>query len=418
VGLDIPTLFVVAACVATLLGLFLFLAWIQDRSVRALGLWAAAYVIGGSAVAFWSMPISLLPPTTVDVPSALLFLACGMIWSGVRLFHGRPVLPWAMAAGAFAWLMIGNAFTPEGETRIAISAAIIAIYAFLTSVELQRDRRRSPSRWRSVFVPLLHCAIFLFPIVFNVLQTGGEPHAPFGAQWFVALALQTFIYSVGTAFLVLCLVKERDVHIHKTAAATDPLTGVYNRRGFVEAARRALEWSAGKGEQVTVLAFDLDHFKSINDRFGHALGDVALTLFAQVAANNMRASDVIGRLGGEEFAAVIPSGIDDAAVVAERVRAAFETAGVEIGGARVGATVSIGAACARASAANLHDLLARADAALYRAKEDGRNRVTVDEGKQAGAGLPVIFASTPAKAQAQERAPAPPKLATVHARPR
>ena len=94
-----------------------------------------------------------------------------------------------------------------------------------------------------------------------------------------------------------------------------------------------------------MLAFDLDHFKSINDRWGHAVGDSVLQLFATVARKTMRADDVIGRLGGEEFVAILPSKLADAAAVAERVRAAFAAAGAELDGRQIAATVSAGVAC-------------------------------------------------------------------------
>ena len=96
--------------------------------------------------------------------------------------------------------------------------------------------------------------------------------------------------------------------------------------------------------------FDLDHFKSINDRFGHHVGDDVLRVFATVTRTTMRASDVIGRLGGEEFVAIVPGSLADAAAAAERVRVAFERRGVEVDGQVIAATVSIGAACGRRSA--------------------------------------------------------------------
>jgi diguanylate cyclase (GGDEF)-like protein len=124
--------------------------------------------------------------------------------------------------------------------------------------------------------------------------------------------------------------------------------------------------------------FDLDKFKSINDRFGHAVGDDALKVFAATASAKMRASDVIGRLGGEEFAAILPGSAAEAAMVAERLRLAFQAAGVVISGHHIGATVSIGIATA-IPPVQIDPLLARADAALYRAKHSGRNRIEFDE---------------------------------------
>ena len=124
--------------------------------------------------------------------------------------------------------------------------------------------------------------------------------------------------------------------------------------------------------------FDLDHFKSINDRFGHDVGDEALRTFAATASSNMRGDDIVGRLGGEEFAAILPGNGDTAFMVAERVRLAFEVAGVTISGHDMNATVSIGAAESPAETANITALLTRADQALYRAKTSGRNRVVVE----------------------------------------
>jgi diguanylate cyclase (GGDEF)-like protein len=122
--------------------------------------------------------------------------------------------------------------------------------------------------------------------------------------------------------------------------------------------------------------FDLDHFKSINDRYGHAVGDAALRVFSETIQYTMREGDVIGRLGGEEFAAVVAGSADDAAIAAERVRATFEANGAVIADYHMDATVSIGAADCLAKGCNIGRLLSRADAALYASKQSGRNRVT------------------------------------------
>src|SRR5665811_2132997 len=103
--LDVPTLAFVAVCIAALLGLFLIFAWLQQRNVRALAWWGSAYLIGAASIALWSAPapLYLLPP---EFPEALAFVACGMIWNGIRLFHGRRLLPLAAFAGALVWLIL------------------------------------------------------------------------------------------------------------------------------------------------------------------------------------------------------------------------------------------------------------------------------------------------------------------------
>src|SRR5262249_17390678 len=127
-------------------------------------------------------------------------------------------------------------------------------------------------------------------------------------------------------------------------------------------------------ERVSVLMFDLDHFKAINDKHGHTFGDDVLRLFAATATSNMRVNDILARFGGEEFVAILPGDVADATIVAERVRLAFQAAAVDVGEHRLNATVSIGAACGEPTM-DVEELLDNADAALYRAKSNGRNRV-------------------------------------------
>ena len=129
---------------------------------------------------------------------------------------------------------------------------------------------------------------------------------------------------------------------------------------------------------TAVLLIDLDHFKSINDRFGHALGDRVLEIFTDAARKSMRASDLIGRLGGEEFAAMLhDTSRDKAVAVAERIRESFAQIAQDVDGHPVCATVSIGIVHCEAPVLDVPELLAQADQALYFAKERGRNRVEV-----------------------------------------
>jgi diguanylate cyclase (GGDEF)-like protein len=147
--------------------------------------------------------------------------------------------------------------------------------------------------------------------------------------------------------------------------------------------------------------FDVDHFKSINDRFGHQFGDRVLKLFAVTASENLRTSDVIGRLGGEEFAAILPdSNLESARAVAERVRGAFEATAVAVEGQQICATVSVGAAVTTDPRCELESLLSSADQALYLAKKSGRNRVVLEAGAEATA-LPSDQAARAAVACAQ-----------------
>ncbi len=389
ISLDVSTLFVIATCVSALLGLLLLAIWKQER-IRALAWWGAAYLLGGVSVALWALGGhgSIVPS---PLPSAMLFLACGMIWSAARLFHGRPVLWISMWAGAFAWLA-ACAIPTVIETashRVILSSVIISAYTFLTALELWRERRKSLiRRWPALFVPVLHGLVFLAPVPLASLMPEERGLATLAGGWLAVFALEAILYAVGTAFIVVVLSKERSVRLHKTAAFTDVLTGIFNRRAFLDGAEQLKASQQRNGQPVTVLMFDLDHFKSINDEFGHFVGDEALKLFATTISTNLRATDLVARLGGEEFVAMVPGSLAEGITAAERVRLAFEVAGRRLGRHVIGATVSIGAASGPADEETAV-LLARADAALYVAKANGRNRIEAD--------IPGLAAPAPAR---------------------
>jgi diguanylate cyclase (GGDEF)-like protein len=194
----------------------------------------------------------------------------------------------------------------------------------------------------------------------------------------MVFSIELVLYAVGTVFVIFMLVSERTVKAHKTAASVDPLTGMFNRRGFAEACARVIEREAKAGRPLCVMIFDIDHFKGINDRFGHPAGDEILKLFATIVVNGLRLSDLSGRIGGEEFAALLPCPLEEGVVAAERVREAFEASGIVCEEGKVDTTVSIGVAGGPAGT-ELEVLLAAADTALYQAKRGGRNRVEAAE---------------------------------------
>jgi diguanylate cyclase (GGDEF)-like protein len=335
-------------------------------------------MLGGVGVAMWiAEAAEVSNPPFYGLSNAMLFAACATIWNGARLFYGRKVLPWALAAGPVVWLVACQTpfFAQSGLYRIILSSLIASLDTFATAREIWTDRRKhTRSRWAATFVPILHGLVFLPPIPLAVARKGETVLLSSG--WIAVFTLEALLYVVGTAFIALMMAKERAESLYKVAAATDPLTGLLNRRGFMELARlMTARRRARKNGLVSVLMFDLDNFKRVNDRFGHAIGDAALCAFAESIQTTMRDSDVIGRLGGEEFAAIVMGSANDAAIAAERVRAAFEAARAVVAGHPIGGTVSIGVADGLANACSIEQLLSRADAALYAAKQAGRNCV-------------------------------------------
>jgi diguanylate cyclase (GGDEF)-like protein len=220
-----------------------------------------------------------------------------------------------------------------------------------------------------------HGALFL-------LRTplGAMAQAPTGnlamSGWLELLSLEGMLFTISIAFILLAMAKERTEYRHRAAASTDPLTGIANRRGFLEQA--ALRKGPNGNEPTAVLLFDLDHFKTINDQYGHAIGDRTLQIFADVAKAHIGSAGTLGRWGGDEFVAVLNNTSREiAATVAERIRAALEQAAADIDGRLVGATISTGMAFSSHGAFELPAMLLQADQALYRAKSAGRNRLAI-----------------------------------------
>jgi diguanylate cyclase (GGDEF)-like protein len=373
-SLDISTLYLVATLAAALLGAMLLFFWRQEK-IAALGWWGAAYILGAASIALWTVGGRQLGPVLSLAVNAVGFLACGLVWDAARVFHGRPAHLVGVLAGPALWVAAVTLLDPlAAEVRTMLGAAIVAVYAALTAAELWRERRKNMrSRWPAVLVPVLHGAVLMLPIVLGDMLRPSDG-ASIGTVWVAAFAAELVVYAVGTVFIIFMLVSERAVSAHKTAASVDPLTGLLNRRGFSEATARMIEREAKAGRPVTVMIFDIDHFKSVNDRFGHAAGDDVLRVFADVIVSSLRITDLVGRVGGEEFAALLPCAMDEALVAAERVRESFEASGVAIDGAPLETTVSIGVA-GGPSHTEFEVLMASADTALYQAKRAGRNRV-------------------------------------------
>lgn len=163
-------------------------------------------------------------------------------------------------------------------------------------------------------------------------------------------------------------------------ARKDELTGLNNRRAFFEQGHRIFEQSKRFGHPVSVIMMDIDHFKRINDHHGHSMGDKTLQAVAESLQGVVRAIDIVARVGGEEFAFVLPeASLEDALNLAERLRSVIESLVVENAGRQINATASFGVATCKDGAEGIEALLKKADGALYAAKEKGRNQIDTSD---------------------------------------
>jgi diguanylate cyclase (GGDEF)-like protein len=381
--LDVHTLFLVTIYVEAILGLLLLFVWAQNMALRAVCWWGFAYLVRLASIGLFGMYGEVPDLVSIDLANALLFTAFAMTWTGARVFDGRPIEPVYMVTGAVIWLLVCRLpMLAEGvNLRSLIASGIITGYIWLTAYEFWRGRDEPlVSRWPAVILLFAHGALFLLRTPMVALLPPATDSV-FGSVWMTVLSFEALLLTISDAFILLAMAKERTELRHRTAAMIDPLTGVANRRSFLQDAALVAKRHIGNPRPTAVLLIDLDHFKSINDRFGHAVGDRVLAIFADAARKSMRGSDLIGRLGGEEFAAIlVETSRDKASEIAERIRASFAQMAQEVDGHPLHATVSIGLVHCLERTLDVAELLTQADHTLYYAKERGRNRVEVASG--------------------------------------
>jgi diguanylate cyclase (GGDEF)-like protein len=382
-SLDVNTLFLVTVYVEAILGLLLLFAWVQNPNIRAVAWWGSAHILRAGSIGLFGMYGGIPDAISIDFANAILFTSFAMIWMGARVFDGRPVEPLLLVAGSAIWLIVirmpGLDTIPE--FRFLLGSGIVAAYTWLAAYEFWRGRGEPlVSRLPVIFLMFADGALYLLrtPLAamlpWNKLSSSNIA----GSVWLTTMSFEALLFTISIAFILLAMAKERAELRHKVAAMVDPLTGMANRRAFLLDGELLAKKHLTAPCPVAALVIDLDHFKTINDRFGHAIGDRVLQIFADVANKSLRTTDLVGRVGGEEFAAVLYNVQRDMLVnIAERIRSRFAEATTSVDDCAVGATLSIGVALNLDAPLDVSELLGLADRALYNAKENGRNRIEV-----------------------------------------
>lgn len=379
-NLDVNTLFLVTIYVEAILGLLLLFAWVQNTAIYAVAWWGFADLLRAASVMLFGMYGSVSDLVSIDLANAILFTAFAVTWTGARVFDHRKPRPILLFAGAVLWLVLCRipAVANSWDLRLLMSSGIITTYTWATAYEFWRGRSEPlVSRWPAIFMFFAHGALYLLRTPFGAMLVP-TTSVVFESVWLTVLSFEALLFTIAVAFILLAMAKERTEHRHKTASLIDPLTGIANRRAFLQDSEVQLKRQATEPRPMAVMLLDLDNFKTINDRFGHAMGDRVLQVFAEVGSSCMRRYDIFGRLGGEEFAALlVDASRDRALAVAEQIRSSFVEATGEVDGKAVVATVSIGVVISYDAVLDLSALLAQADHALYRAKDNGRNRIEI-----------------------------------------
>jgi diguanylate cyclase (GGDEF)-like protein len=378
--LDVNTLFMVTMHVEIILGLLLFFAWAQNFSKTALAWWGSAHMLRAISIMLFGMHGSIPAWASIDLANAALFSSFAVTWSGARVFDRRTAEPvWCMV-GVVIWLLACRLpqFSASIELRALMGSMIVTTYTWLAAYEFWRSRDEAlVSRWPAIFMLFAHGALFLLRTPLVAMLNVSPASAFSQSAWLEVLSLEALLFTISIAFILLAMAKERTEYGHREAARTDALTGILNRRGFLEESGSSNRWAMDL-KPSAVMLIDLDNFKTINDRFGHAVGDRVLQIFAETAAFNVPSPGLIGRWGGDEFVAVLyDTGREEAKAAAQRMQLAFQRMAADINGRRIGATLSIGMVFSADGSLDLPALLVQADEALYLAKELGRNRIEV-----------------------------------------
>jgi diguanylate cyclase (GGDEF)-like protein len=375
---NFSTLLAITVFTPVLAGCLLLLSWLQHRSIVALAWWGCGFIVASIATVMIIVARGIIPDFwSIVVGNALLVAAHGVLWGGARKLNGAKVSIISTLAGVPIWIA-ACAIPPiyaSPEARASVIAAIAVVYTALTLFELWRGRSDGAWRWPIMLVLLAHAATIPLRIPLAVAWFHPDPS---DVDLLTFVIFETAFVSISAAYLFGSLAKDQIAARYRRASLTDFLTQVPNRRSFLETAERLLTRTRFARGPVALLLFDLDGFKNINDRYGHQAGDDVLIAFCRLSTAMLRPADLFGRIGGEEFASLLPdTGEQDALALAERLRAAFQAMSHTVGALTLRTTVSIGIAVSDDANADLTILLNEADRALYRAKELGRNRVEI-----------------------------------------
>jgi diguanylate cyclase (GGDEF)-like protein len=380
---------------------------VHERTLRtsAGGQWALSAFLGGCAALLTSFGGGLPGFMTTVVDNMLTVASLVFIHRGAAMFAGTPHDDrkyLAVLALATAGFIVLSYVFPSVERRVGLVSSLRAGFYLATLFALNRPALPAGTRYlRAILAVATLWNLARLAVLartdgqVNTFLSGGPAFAVMvaigGVLQILINAFQFRLESERTRDELLqhagrlqakrnalqATVTERTAELTQLAT-TDSLTGLANRRHFMEQGWREIERARRYRQPLALMLVDIDHFKDINDRHGHPVGDRVLQMVAQACRASARNADLPGRIGGEEFGLLMPeTGMVSAQLAAERMRRAVAAADFSAAGLAQGVTASIGVAVLEDGDATLERLLARADKALYQAKQFGRNRVVL-----------------------------------------
>lgn len=365
---------------------------LSNPFLKGLGWLGGTFAAGAIGATIFAARANVSADAFVLLADTLILLAYVLLHvSFLELTESASLLPrlglYLLAAQAAAYPVFRYLHDIR-QMSVVTLGVLVAIQAFQSALFLKKtvkDGMEAPI-WFSVILLAGFAAFNLFrSVVVLVLGTPSDPHLPNPLE---AISAVVFLgVGLGLGFGVFWMTSAQIRIALEGLANTDPLTGIYNRRIFTSLCEKELSRSSRTGEPFSLIVFDLDHFKKINDRYGHATGDAVLCAVVEKLRNSVRNIDTVGRWGGEEFVGLLP-GADShvALLVAQRLRRNVEALTIEnlqakhiLVGDEIGITISIGVATYRGPGDSIDDLIHRCDTAMYQAKAEGRNRIVATD---------------------------------------
>ena len=387
---DNRTQVIVQAGVSIVLCAAMFVAWRTQKTYPGFGLWTLSKV--PNALGWLLIGLRGLIPDWASVLLGNGFLLFSPLFSfeGIREFRGKPARDWLnyslvlLLSGGFIYF---TRVQPSVNARLVLISGYAAIIYTRCALELlfKTPRNQRPGYWfTAAMFGLYSIVLYLRLLTSASLPSLADPFAV--DAWQNLLFLATNLAGIGWTFGLLMMTNQRlalelgaaEAEVREMAA-TDFLTGAYNRRAFSEFGQREMQRATRYAAPFALLIIDIDHFKAINDEYGHLNGDVMLCEVVKTLRANLRAVDILARWGGEEFAVLLPE-TDPAGClrVAEKLRAAVADLRAPAEQRMMRATISLGCAVWNAQDETLDGALRRADQALYQAKQQGRNSAVME----------------------------------------
>jgi diguanylate cyclase (GGDEF)-like protein len=377
VHLDLATLSLLGALQALLLAPLLLVATraYTGHARTSLRIWGTVLLLQSLGWLLAALRGQISDWWSIVLANGVLIISYAETARALRLLLGVPQRrAWLAAIGLAAWLGIAwfGIVQPDYRTRVCIGAALVGCYLAMLLWPLRHALRPGGSTAQRVMLLVLAGAVVAWFLRLHemgtVAQAGLLLATPGNIVNMVYGTLEPVFASIG----FLLMYNETAQAELRRLARTDPLTGTLNRLALDEEGQRLF----GQDEALAAVMLDADHFKTINDRFGHAVGDRVLASLAQGIAALLRPGDVLGRAGGEEFLLLLPrSDLAGAIALAEALRVHVATMSLELDGQVQTISVSLGVAVRVADDRDVAALVWRADRALYAAKRAGRNRV-------------------------------------------